>query len=686
MGASPPSAQEDVAGATLARVRDVTGDIVRAVRTAATQATDGWSLVSVLRPLVPELERVFTEREAFEREVAELTAQHEKRQLGWNAERAVLETELARERDQAQVLAEEVDRRRAEADLLTTRERRLREQMESIAARAHADREETLRLAREMVQSAEEARLAVVEEIDQVRAALAAAQASLAEIRQERAQATQGVAEREAELTRMRETIEQLEASRATAVAELGRARASLVQTESDLLAAQHEYQLAQVQIDKLCSAHDDLVEDRAQLIARLHDAKEREARLRLRITGLEQRVQAAHDGTVVAPAMPEESVEATTASELALELSRTQERARQLEGELVKARAAASAATVRVETLQEQLRATEQRRLAAESEIRALRARLVEPPPPASELEVVEVSPAGGSSAEHAERDPDVVGEAGNDAAPAGAAAEAVADEYPIAADPVTDQANTDADTSQAAPAHREEGDALPCQVAVIDATDAWSGDGAGAVHWFAPAPDAAERIRELDPACCVVNLAAPDALDVASAIRSADGALRLWGCVVQDEAAVALGPLVVVPRPIDPESVHTQLARLVSRGANVIMVGSESATLLPLRQGALLAGLSVRTAWNRAQAAELAQAVQPDVVIVDLACDPAAAAELVLDLARRDRPPLLVVVPAAPPKGADFVNALAAHTASLTGPVDRTALVRAAAAAVTP
>src|SRR5262249_33055003 len=145
---------------------------------------------------------------------------------------------------------------------------------------------------------AEEARLAVVDEMDQLRAALAAEQASLVEVKYEQARVTQGAVEREVELARSRQTVEQLEASRATATAELTRARASLVRTEGELLAAQHEYQLAQVQIDKLCSAHDELVEDRAHLVARLHDAKEREARLRLRITGLEQRIQAVRDGT----------------------------------------------------------------------------------------------------------------------------------------------------------------------------------------------------------------------------------------------------------------------------------------------------------------------------------------------------------------------------------------------------
>src|SRR5204862_5193590 len=138
---------------------------------------------------------------------------------------------------------------------------------------------------------------------------------------------TQGAAERDAELARAHQMLDQLEGSRSSAAAELARTRASLVHTEGELLAAQHEYQLAQVQIERLCSAQDDMVEDRAQLVAKLHDAKEREARLRLRITGLEQRIlDLRADPAAPPPAETSEPAD-DSASRLATELSRAEER-----------------------------------------------------------------------------------------------------------------------------------------------------------------------------------------------------------------------------------------------------------------------------------------------------------------------------------------------------------------------
>src|SRR5262249_2428814 len=118
---------DDVATATLARVREVTGELVRLIRSAAAQATDGWSLVSVVRPLVPELERIFDQRDGFEREIQALRAdladadEHIReletglaaREAGWKAERAVLENDVAREHDQVELLSAELTHQRA---------------------------------------------------------------------------------------------------------------------------------------------------------------------------------------------------------------------------------------------------------------------------------------------------------------------------------------------------------------------------------------------------------------------------------------------------------------------------------------------------------------------------------------------------------------------------------------------
>src|SRR5262249_16444440 len=147
--------------------------------------------------------------------------------------------------------------------------------------------------------------------------------------------------------------------------------------TEGELLAAQHEYQLAQVQIERLCSAQDDMVEDRAQLVAKQHDAKEREARLRLRIAGLEQRILDLRADPAAPPPVETTEPADDSASRLATELSRTEERLRSLERELAAAKASASAATARIGDLQTQARSAELARAAAAFEAQTLRARL---------------------------------------------------------------------------------------------------------------------------------------------------------------------------------------------------------------------------------------------------------------------------------------------------------------------
>jgi len=106
-----------------------------------------------------------------------------------------------------------------------------------------------------------------VEQIGALRAALAAEQTHLFEISTERARATQGAAETF--------VICLVWSSRAPATSRAScgepgecRGRAGHVRArrwsarEARLIAAQHEYQLAQVQIERLCRAHDDMVED----------------------------------------------------------------------------------------------------------------------------------------------------------------------------------------------------------------------------------------------------------------------------------------------------------------------------------------------------------------------------------------------------------------------------------------
>jgi vacuolar-type H+-ATPase subunit I/STV1 len=219
-----PAGANSPADAALATVRDLTSEIVRIVRTTATQATDGWSLASVVRTLSPDLEHVFAEHETLARDagelrarIVELEASLVSREAGWRAEHAALETDLAREHDAAQLHAEDAERRRVELELLA-RERRLREQMERRRAQTPIARGSLTH--RDMVQSAE-ARFAVVEGTKSLRRARRQ-QAQLVEVQQERVRVSQGAAERDAELARAQQIIEQLGASRASRAAGAG--------------------------------------------------------------------------------------------------------------------------------------------------------------------------------------------------------------------------------------------------------------------------------------------------------------------------------------------------------------------------------------------------------------------------------------------------------------------------------
>ena len=714
--ADPPgqTGATSTAEAALATVRDVTAELLRLVRTTATQATDGWTLASVARSISPTLERMFAEQDALAKQADDLRARLNEveieltaRQSSWRAERTALETDVAREHEQVLALTEEAKRRTNEIDLLAARERRLREQMETVAARANADREETLKLAREMVQSAEEARFAVVEEMETLRSALAAEQARLVEIQHERTRATQGAAERDAELARAHQIVEQLEASRASASAELARARTTLMNTENELLSSQHEYQLAQVQIEKLCGAHDDMIEDRAHLVARLHDAKEREARLRLRIAGLEQRIQEARGGEVPAAPEPAGDVD-SAASALATELSRAEERTRALERELAAAKAAGSAAATRIADLQAQARAADVARTAAAAEVEALRSRLdvatlpsivpATPPPPAAPA-IEQPDPIWASSEAVVPEVDQIVPD--DEPAELLAAAEeipvpdeetvaeeVVATEILAAEDEPADEVDFDeppvetfSPTPDADPAPEPAPTARA--LTILDAAEPWQTTEPQAS--FVPlGPEAGERASEITADVCVVNLATPGVLATAAILRAAGLAVPFWACAIaaDGDRAWSLGPFDVVVRPIDPEAVRRQLAPLAPAGGNVIMVGSESATQIPLRQGLLQAGMSVRTAWDRKQAGDLADAVQPDVVIVDLASEAAGGASLIIDLAARARPPLIVVVPGSTQQIEALESALAAHAAA-RGTIDRAALLTDAAAA---
>src|SRR5262249_23706731 len=243
--------------------------------------------------------------------------------------------------------------------------------------------------------------------------------------------------------------------------------------------------------------------------------------------------------------------------------------------------------------------------------------------------------------------------------AASSGIESEAHADIEPEANEKIESQEIESGSSPEVAPSSGVAADA-----AVIDASGAWPSDDAVTAHVLAPADATCDRLRELSPACCIVNLAAPNAIEAAVALRAGDVTVPFFGCVVGDGQAIALGRIDVVTRPVDPVHVCTRLEALAARGANVVMVGSESGLLIPLRQGVQQAGMSVKTAWNRAQAMQLADAVQPDVVIMDVASETAETAALLCDLAQRAQAPRLVLVVGTPAHQDELRTALLART----------------------
>jgi hypothetical protein len=218
---------------------------------------------------------------------------------------------------------------------------------------------------------------------------------------------------------------------------------------------------------------------------------------------------------------------------------------------------------------------------------------------------------------------------------------------------------------------------DPAPCRLAILDDAG-WTASDGVTLAQLAVESDPTEAAPALDADLCLVNLAAPDSIAAAVMLRGAGGAPPLWGCAIRPDAShgIAIGSFDLIARPIEPERVHQQLEGRVQPGATVVVVRSDGATLLALRQGLLQSGQSVRTAWTLAQAAELVGSLTTAVVVADLAQEPARVAELCLDLARRDSPPLLVLLPGTPAQLEEFSAAL--RTLSETaGDVDRDTLI---------
>jgi hypothetical protein len=615
-----------------------------------------------------ELARIAEEhRRAHRATLGELT----EREARWQDELSSLRLEHEREQERARMLSEEAGRLRIESEAREKRERRLQEELSAVATRADADREETVRRAQEMVQAAEQARAAVSAELEALRASASSDRTRLME---------EGAAERAAELATAHETIAELESARASAAIEFERTRTRLSEIEHELLAVQHENRLAQRQLDKLCTAHDDLVEDNVRATAFLEEARASEAQLRGRTEELQEQLRALESertrlvGARELDAACEAAIPPVArASEAETEVKTLRAWTCTLESELAEARALAEHATIRETRLQDTLdaheraehdhaatladaqtmaRSLEEDRAKVVAELEALRTSMATAQRTIMEAEE-ETRVARAEAERLAVAHESVLAEKarGNGATPS-----------PVAATRPAATAATQAPTKSVLPP------TVIIQpdtraVAILDTITAWPAVGGVEVHVIAPAEDGVvARFGEVAPGRCIVNLAAAGAIAAAASIREAGVAVPLWGAVVEPkgERGLSLGKIEVLTRPIDPDLVRSQIATIAPKNARLLAIGSDSSTFIALRQGLMKAGMSVSIAWDLKQATELLEIVRPHIVVLDLALPGRGAAALVAGLARVETPPVLVLLPGAPDRLAAFSTAL--------------------------
>jgi CheY-like chemotaxis protein len=640
-----------------------------------------------VRKLEVELARVGEERRRAERTTLGEQAEREAR---WQDELATLRLEHARERDRAQAFADELERQRVEIEARERREQRLQEELQTIAARADTDREETLRRAQEMVQAAEQARSTAYAELEATRGAVSNDRVRLMHIEAEHSKVAQSAAEREAELTAAHAAIARLESARSAMATEVERTRARLTETERELLQTQHELQVLRNQADKLCTAHDDLVEEHARASALLTDARASEAALRQQVDGLREQIRSLESERArllvlerQQQAAGEKPGPSAKASELETEVKSLRAWTRTLENELAQAVAALEDAEARERRVRETLaaneqsqreyeatlreaqalaRAAEQERAAAVAEVETLRASVATTQ--RAILEAEEETRTARAEAERLAVSHEAVLSEKERLEATVATRRAGGVEAPRAEPAPTRPAPTS--PAPAARAPRSSASTAPdaSVVAVLDTAAAWPTAGGAAVHVIAPGDDVVGRMGEVGPCRCIVNLAAPGAITAAASLRAAGVAVPLWGAVVlrSGERGLGLGLIDVLTRPIDPDVVRSQCVTIAPKNARILAIGSDSSTFIALRQGLMKAGMSVSIAWDLKQATELMEIVRPHLVVLDLALPGRGAAALVAQLARVEVPPVVVLLPGTADQLAAFSTALEA------------------------
>ena len=185
---------------------------------------------------------------------------------------------------------------------------------------------------------------------------------------------------------------------------------------------------------------------------------------------------------------------------------------------------------------------------------------------------------------------------------------------------------------------------------LAVLDVDPSW---GSAAIEGteivvVKPAEEAVAQLAEMSPTRQLVNLAAPGALATLSALRAAGWDGRFWACIAAPGTARALplGMIEPLVRPLDPDAVLAVLGGYAVKGTRVVTAGADGDTFMSLRHALTRQGLSVSMAWDGKQAADLFEAVRPEVVVIDLQLPPRHGYELIVRLADARPIPSLVLV----------------------------------------
>lgn len=162
-------------------------------------------------------------------------------------------------------------------------------------------------------------------------------------------------------------------------------------------------------------------------------------------------------------------------------------------------------------------------------------------------------------------------------------------------------------------------------------------------------PNTDLARRLSSAEPDAVVVNLAAPEAFDTLLAWRAAGAKRPVLGCVSISALgqSLALGRVEVLSTLGDADEVRDAVRGLAPAAVRVLAVGSDSTTLLALRQALARTGLTVSLAWDADDGARLLAAERPHVVLVDLELRDAGGYRMVVAVAECDPHPGLVLVP---------------------------------------